>query len=104
MENVITRSMQALSDPTRRAILAMLNDGDMSAGEIGARFAISAPSISHHLNVLKNAELVRATRNGQNIMYSLNTTVAHELIQQLMQLFRVGEHPAEASKEGETNA
>jgi len=82
----------------------MLNDGDMSAGEIGARFAISAPSISHHLNVLKNAELVRATRNGQNIVYSLNTTVAHELIQQLMQLFRVGEDPAGAAKEGETNA
>jgi DNA-binding transcriptional ArsR family regulator len=104
MENAITRTMQALSDPTRRAIVAMLNDGDMSAGEIGARFAISAPSISHHLNVLKNAELVRATRNGQNIVYSLNTTVAHELIQQLMQLFRVGEDPAGAAKEGETNA
>ncbi|NJM08184.1 winged helix-turn-helix transcriptional regulator [Candidatus Gracilibacteria bacterium] len=53
MSNALTRSMQALADPTRRQILQMLHVGDLTAGEIGARFTISAPSISHHLAVLK---------------------------------------------------
>ncbi|GIV91236.1 MAG: hypothetical protein KatS3mg055_3754 [Chloroflexus sp.] len=56
-----------LSDPTRRAILQMLNERDMTAGEIAARFAISAPSVSHHLSVLKAADLVTAERRGQHI-------------------------------------
>jgi DNA-binding transcriptional ArsR family regulator len=91
MESTLTRSMQALADPTRRQILQMLSDGDLTAGEIAARFAISAPSISHHLAVLKNAELVRAERKGQTIVYSLNSTVVQELMQQLMELLGVGE-------------
>jgi DNA-binding transcriptional ArsR family regulator len=91
MDNNLTRTMQALADPTRRQILQMLYEGDLSAGEIAARFAISAPSISHHLNVLKNAELLRSRRQGQSIVYSLNATVVQEFMQELMQLFRVGE-------------
>jgi len=90
MELSLTRTLQALSDPTRRAILQMLNQRDLTAGEIGARFAISAPSVSHHLSVLKNAELVQARRNGQTIVYSLNSTVVQELLQELLQLFKVG--------------
>jgi ArsR family transcriptional regulator, arsenate/arsenite/antimonite-responsive transcriptional repressor len=90
MENALTQTMQAMADPTRRAILQMLNAGDMTAGEIAARFAISAPSVSHHLNVLKAAELVAAQRSGQRIIYRLNTTVAQEMIQQIMQIFSVG--------------
>jgi DNA-binding transcriptional ArsR family regulator len=90
MENQLTRSMQALADPTRREILQMLGDRDLTAGEIAARFQISAPSISHHLSVLKNAELVLAQRSGQNIIYKLNSTVMQELLQHLMGLFRVG--------------
>jgi ArsR family transcriptional regulator, repressor of sdpIR and other operons len=90
MELSLTRSLQALADPTRRAILQMLNQRDMTAGEIGARFAISAPSVSHHLSVLKNTELVRAERSGQTIVYSLNTTVMQEFFQELLQLFNVG--------------
>lgn len=93
MELSLTRSLRALADPTRRAILQMLNERDMTAGEIAARFAISAPSVSHHLNVLKNADLVRAERDGQTIVYSLNTTVIQEFLQELMQLFNVGEDP-----------
>lgn len=105
MENAITRTMQALADPTRRQILQMLNEGDLSAGEIAARFAISAPSISHHLSVLKNAELVRAQRNGQLIVYSLNTTVMQEFLQELMRIFHVGNHQeASAKNEEEGNA
>jgi ArsR family transcriptional regulator len=90
MELSLNRTLAALADPTRRAILQMLNERDMTAGEIGSRFQISAPSVSHHLNVLKQAELVRSERNGQTIVYSLNSTVVQEFLQQLLQFFSVG--------------
>ncbi|HET9223824.1 MAG TPA: autorepressor SdpR family transcription factor [Roseiflexaceae bacterium] len=86
----MNRTLAALADPTRRAILQMLNERDMTAGEISARFHISAPSVSHHLNVLKQAELVRSERNGQTIVYSLNSTVVQEFLQQLLQFFNIG--------------
>ena len=87
----LTRSLQALADPTRREIVRMLGERDMTAGEIAARFAISAPSVSHHLSVLKQAELVRAQRNGQSIVYSLNATVVQEFLQELLRFFKIGE-------------
>lgn len=71
---------KALSDETRREILRMLHQGDLTAGEIAERFSISRPSISHHLNVLKQASLVEDLRKGQNIYYSLNTTVFQDLL------------------------
>jgi ArsR family transcriptional regulator len=104
MENQLTRSMQALADPTRRAILEMLQAGDLTAGEIAARFQISGPSVSHHLSVLKNAELVLAQRSGQKIIYRLNATVLQELLQQLMGLFRVGERASAAGRQEESDA
>jgi DNA-binding transcriptional ArsR family regulator len=58
----------------------------MNSGEIADRFAIGKPSISHHLSVLKGADLVQATRNGQNIVYSLNTTVFQEIVGWFMDL------------------
>jgi len=69
---------KALNDPTRRKILKMLQDKDHTAGEIADAFHISKPSISHHLDVLKRADLVRGERNGQFIHYSINTTVLEE--------------------------
>ncbi len=90
MEQAITRTLYALSDPTRRAIIRMLQDRDMTAGEIAAHFAISAPSISHHLNVLKAAELVTAERHGQRIVYRMNATVLQEVIHSLMEVLRIG--------------
>ncbi len=104
METALTRGIQALADPTRRAILQMLNGADLTAGEIAARFHISAPSVSHHLSVLKNAGLVLAQRNGQNIIYRLNTTVVQEVLQQLLDLFRVGEAPDPHAGKEEPNA
>ncbi len=71
----------ALSDPTRRQILKLLKDADMNAGEIADNFNMSKPSISHHLNALKHANLVMAEKRGQNIVYSLNTTVFQEIIE-----------------------
>ncbi len=71
---------KALSDPSRRKILHLLKDKDLTAGEIAESFAISKPSISHHLNLLKQANLVIDERKGQNIYYSLNTTVFQEVL------------------------
>ncbi len=73
-------AFKALSDPTRRRILELLSEKDLSAGEIGDEFNISKPSISHHLTILKNASLIFDERRGQNIIYSLNTTVFQDLI------------------------
>jgi ArsR family transcriptional regulator len=71
---------KALSDGTRREILRMLQKGDLTAGEIANQFDLTKPSISHHLNVLKQAELVQDIRQGQNIHYSLNTTVFQDVL------------------------
>jgi len=71
-------AFKALSDPTRRKIIQLLKDRDLTAGEIADCFSISKPSISHHLNVLKQARLLQDERQGQNIVYSLNMTVMQE--------------------------
>jgi DNA-binding transcriptional ArsR family regulator len=71
---------KALSDETRREILRLLQAGDLTAGAIADNFSISKPSISHHLSVLKEADLVSAERRGQEIVYSLNTTVFQDLM------------------------
>ncbi|MEH2959617.1 autorepressor SdpR family transcription factor [Candidatus Merdisoma sp. JLR.KK006] len=76
----MNNAFKALSDPTRRRILKLLSDRDMTAGEIAECFDISKPSISHHLNTLKTAGLVLDERKGQNIIYSLNMTVFQDLI------------------------
>jgi ArsR family transcriptional regulator len=71
---------RALNDPTRRQILEILRKGDLTAGEIADRFEMTKPSISHHLDLLKQAELVSADKRGQFIYYTLNTTVLDELL------------------------
>lgn len=75
---------RALSDPTRRRILEYLREGDLNAGEIAERFDMTKPSISHHLSLLKQAGLVEDTRRGQNIVYSLDTTVFQEALKFLL--------------------
>lgn len=77
---------KALNDSTRRAILEMLREQDLTAGEIAEAFSISKPSISHHLDILKRADLVAVTREGQFLRYSLNTTVLEDAIQWLLSL------------------
>jgi DNA-binding transcriptional ArsR family regulator len=88
---VLSETFKALGDPTRREILRRLNEGDLAAGEIAAAFDISAPSVSHHLSVLKKAGLVTSSREGQSIVYTLNSTVVQEFIQELLEFFKVGE-------------
>src|SRR6476469_4223676 len=80
-------TFRALADPTRRKILRLLNAGEMSAGEIANHFDISGPSMSHHFNVLKSADLISTRRNGQQILYSLNTTVVQDLYAALLDMF-----------------
>jgi len=75
----IPLTFKVLADPTRRRILELLREGDLTAGEIANHFRISKPSISHHLALLKQAELVIDERQGQNIIYSLNTSVLEEV-------------------------
>ena len=71
---------KALSDSTRRKILDLLKEKDMTAGEIADFFQITKPSISHHLNILKQADLVSDERKGQFIYYSLNTSVFEDIM------------------------
>ena len=73
-------SFKALSDPTRQEILQMLTDGRMSAGDIGAHFDMTGATISHHLNILKQAGLVEDIREGKYIYYELNMTVIEEVM------------------------
>ena len=76
---------KALNDATRREILELLQKGEMTAGDIADRFSISKPSISHHLDLLKQADLVQAVKEGQFTYYSLNTTVLDEVVKWLLQ-------------------
>ncbi|TQR20305.1 autorepressor SdpR family transcription factor [Psychrobacillus vulpis] len=76
---------KALSDETRRKILDLLRFGDLTAGEIAIHFDMSKPGISQHLSVLKNAELVHASKKGQYVYYSLNTTVFQEVMKWMIQ-------------------
>lgn len=71
---------RALNDPTRRQIVELLKRGDMTAGDIADHFNISKPSISHHLDLLKQANIVSSIKEGQFIYYSLNATVLDEII------------------------
>lgn len=76
---------KALNDQTRREILELLKKKDLTAGEIAEHFSISKPSISHHLDLLKQAGLVDAEKKGQFILYSLNTTVVDEILKWVLQ-------------------
>jgi ArsR family transcriptional regulator, arsenate/arsenite/antimonite-responsive transcriptional repressor len=91
MEDVFT----ALSDPTRRKILEFLRERDLSSGAIADRLPIGKPAVSHHLAKLKAAGLVTTEREGQSIVYSLNTTVFQEVLRWIFEV---------SGKEGEKNA
>ena len=91
---------KAISDPTRRKILRLLNGGEMTAGQISEHFDISAPSMSHHFGVLKNADLVNVRRAGQQLYYSINTSVFEDVMTVLLELFGTGK-PPETPKEGD---
>lgn len=76
----LQHTLKALADPIRREILNMLKSGRMSAGEITEQFPVTAASISRHLSVLKDADLIRDTREGKFIFYELNVSVLEEIM------------------------
>ena len=82
---------KALNDQTRREIVELLKTKDMTAGEIADHFNISKPSISHHLDLLRQADIVSSVKQGQFIYYSLNTTVFDEIISWVLGLQK-GQH------------
>lgn len=83
---------KALADPTRRKILTLLKKRDMNAGEIAAEFNMTKPSISSHLNILKQADLVDSEKHGQNVVYSLKTSVLEDILGMLSDLTKRGEN------------
>lgn len=76
----VNATLKALADPTRREILNMLKHNCLSAGTISEHFDMSAPAISKHLNILKDADLIRDRREGKYIYYELNATVLDEVL------------------------
>ena len=92
---------KALADPTRRRILHLLNERDRTAGELTGHFPISGASMSHHFTVLKSAGLIEAKRSGQQIVYSLNTTVFQDLLGTLMEIFSSGAEGASGEAAGD---
>ena len=86
MEDDLNTLFKALNDSTRREILELLKEKDLTAGEIADQFNISKPSISHHLDLLRQAGLVVSVKEGQFIYYSLNTTVMDEMLKWIISL------------------
>ena len=89
---------RALDDGTRRAILDLLRRGDLAAGAIADHFEVSKPTISHHLDLLKQADLILAERRGQFIVYSLNTSVVDDCIAWLVKLKEKGKNHEKAKR------
>jgi DNA-binding transcriptional ArsR family regulator len=85
----VNRVYRALADPTRRRILALLRERDMTAGELAGSFELSWPTMSGHFNVLKEADLVHADRNGSTLTYHLNVSVLEEAMLALMDAFKI---------------
>ena len=94
---------KALADPTRRGVLRLLRRGDMSAGEIAEAFPVTKSTLSGHLNVLKEANLVVTERYGTTIVYSLNVAVYEEMVEAVMEILGVGVRE-DTSRAGERSA
>ncbi|WP_113958173.1 autorepressor SdpR family transcription factor [Roseimicrobium gellanilyticum] len=84
----MTALFQALNDDTRRAILDLLREGDLSAGAIAEHFKLGKPTVSHHLDLLKRAGLVTSEKQGQFVIYSLSTSVLEDALRWILTLTR----------------
>lgn len=91
----LNKVFTALSDDTRRKMLVLLKKGSMSAGEIAEHFDISKPSITFHLKILKEAELVYSKKHGQFVIYTLQVTVFEEAMMLFMGMLKTGENENE---------
>ena len=95
---------KAISDPSRRKILKILQGGSRSAGELAEAFDFTKGSLSHHFNILKAANLVRSERRGQQIVYMLNMSVFEETVAMLLDLFGGKKEPAESEESHEAQS
>ncbi len=86
----MNRVFEALADPTRRKILSMLAKRDLSAGEIADAFEITKPSVSHHLALLRGADLIESRRAGQSLIYTIHTTVLEDTLAGFLDLIQKG--------------
>ena len=93
----MAKAYRALGDPTRREILRLLREGELTAGELAGQFEISWPSVSRHLKLLDEAGLVTSERRGGNIIYSLRTSVLEDIATEVADMARVG-RPARRAK------
>ena len=87
---------KAIADPNRREILTLLRQRPHTAGEVAERFALTKPTVSHHLNQLKDADLIYGVREGTRISYHLNMTVFEELVASLLSLWKGEPHAPDA--------
>ena len=84
--NATNSAFKAIADPARREILRLLRAGEMTAGDLAARFDMSKPTMSHHFAVLADADLITRRRDGQTIWYGLNTTVLQDVLAWMLDL------------------
>ena len=82
-------TISALSDENRRKILDLLKRGELSAGDINKKINITGPTLSHHLDILKRAELISGRKDGQQVFYSINLTIFEEVAEQLLKFFEI---------------
>lgn len=97
----MNRVYRALADPTRRRVLTLLRDGDMSAGDLAGNFELSWPTMSGHFNILREADLIAADRVGSTIRYHLNASVLEEAMLALLDAFGIDRATTTTTSEGE---
>lgn len=97
-------TFKALTDPTRRKIIELLKERDLTAGEIAQHFEMTKPSISHHLNLLKQAEIIVDEKKGQFVYYSLNTTVFQDVMYWIARLMEKDSEENEFRGKGENDS
>jgi DNA-binding transcriptional ArsR family regulator len=86
----LSQTLQALSEPNRRRVIDLLKKKEMAVSEIGKNLEITMPTLSHHLDVLKRADLISSRRDGQQIFYSLNLSVLEEVTEKIIKFLSPG--------------
>jgi DNA-binding transcriptional ArsR family regulator len=102
-ENMFSDVYKALADPTRRRVLQLLRERDMSAGELAEQFDSAWPTLSRHFAILREADLIQGEKRGASIIYSLNVSVLEETLLGMMEMFQIdrGDRDAEQSVSGD---
>jgi DNA-binding transcriptional ArsR family regulator len=89
MDEEMQKTYKSLADPTRRKILQLLRERDMTAGELATHFDLAKPTLSRHFGVLREADLIQGTKKGNTITYRLNVSVLEETMLAMMEMFKI---------------